>query len=209
MSSTPAPERGLDNQKLTSREPNIAVSGGGLLTQEGCHFPVCMMWARRNVRACTSAHTTSAPSIRNRPRSLGSLDMKGMTIQHATIFHHTMPPTGQTACHVAPLPFCLVTGQHIPSHLLPRVSGSQHWRRESVWRHKVSMVGQQALERADGAEESQGRKALGIHRPSVHSAHAYKMLPETKLSNVLGLASDLENTSHKSVARALLKVRLT
>ena len=80
---------------------------------------------------------------------------------------------------------------------------------QSIWRHKVSTVGQQALERAEGAEESQGRKALGIHRPWVHSANAYKTLPETKVSKALGLASDLKSTSRRSVARALLKARLT
>ena len=34
------------------------------------------------------------------------------------------------------------------------------------------------MERAEGAEESQGRKALGIHQPQVHSASAYKTLPD-------------------------------
>ena len=36
---------------------------------------------------------------------------------------------------------------------------------QSIWRHKGRTVGMQGLERAEGAEESQGHKALGIHRP--------------------------------------------
>ena len=35
----------------------------------------------------------------------------------------------------------------------------------SSWATKVSTIGQQALFGAEGAEESQGHKALGIHRP--------------------------------------------
>ncbi len=36
---------------------------------------------------------------------------------------------------------------------------------QSIWRHQVSTVGRQALERVEGAEESQGRKAFGIDIP--------------------------------------------
>ena len=36
---------------------------------------------------------------------------------------------------------------------------------QSIRRHKGSKVGMRGLERAEGAEESQGPQALGIHRP--------------------------------------------
>ncbi len=65
------------------------------------------------------------------------------------------------------------------------------------------------MERAEGVEDSQGGKALEIHRPQVHKANVQKMLPERKVSKALGFVSDLKSTSHRSVARALLKVRLT
>ena len=47
---------------------------------------------------------------------------------------------------------------------------------QSIWRHKDSTLGQQALERVDGDEEAQGRKALGIHRPCLDSVRAQRVL---------------------------------
>ena len=38
----------------------------------------------------------------------------------------------------------------------------------SVWDNKVSTIGQQALLGAEGVEESQGHKPLGIHRPEAN-----------------------------------------
>ena len=36
---------------------------------------------------------------------------------------------------------------------------------QSSWATKVSTIGQQAFKRTEGAEKSQGQKALGINRP--------------------------------------------
>ena len=44
----------------------------------------------------------------------------------------------------------------------------------SIWRHKDSMVGQQSLERTEDDDESQGRKALRIHRPCLGSVCAQR-----------------------------------
>ena len=45
---------------------------------------------------------------------------------------------------------------------------------QSLWRTKGSTVGMQGLERADAAEESQGHKALGIHRPCLGPVRAQR-----------------------------------
>ena len=45
------------------------------------------------------------------------------------------------------------------------VSQKQPFRLPSSWATKVSTIGQQALLGAEGGEESQGHKAIGIHRP--------------------------------------------
>ena len=48
---------------------------------------------------------------------------------------------------------------------------------QSVWRTEVSTIGQQALKSAEGAEESTGRKSLGIVPQSKvieNAQHIYK-----------------------------------
>ena len=45
------------------------------------------------------------------------------------------------------------------SHIAP------HKTIQSIWRDQGNTVGMQGLERAEGAGDSQGHKALGIHRP--------------------------------------------
>ena len=42
------------------------------------------------------------------------------------------------------------------------------------WATVVSTIGQQALFGAEGAEESQGHKALGIHRPCLGPVRAQR-----------------------------------
>ena len=44
----------------------------------------------------------------------------------------------------------------------------------SSWATKVSTIGQQGLFGAEGAEESQGHKALGIHRPCLGPVRAQR-----------------------------------
>ena len=45
---------------------------------------------------------------------------------------------------------------------------------QSIWRHKGSTLGMQGLERAEGAEKSQGHKALGIRRPCLCPVRAQR-----------------------------------
>ena len=61
----------------------------------------------------------------------------------------------------------------------------------------------------EGAEESQGHKALGIHRPWTHKAKHPKKLAETKVSKALGLPSDLTNTSGRSASIPMPQARPT
>ena len=45
---------------------------------------------------------------------------------------------------------------------------------KSIWRHKGSTVGMPGLERAEGAEETPGHKALGTHRPCLGPVRAQR-----------------------------------
>ena len=96
-------------------------------------------------------------------------------------------------------------------HLASELAGNVRFRQliPSSWATKVSTIGQQALLGAEGTEESQGHKALGIQRPWVHKAKRFKKLARTKVSKTLGLATDLTNASDRSAARTLPKARLT
>ena len=52
--------------------------------------------------------------------------------------------------------------------------------------HYVSTIGQQTLLGAEGAAESKGHKALGIHRPAVYEAKLSGKTQESKVSKTHG-----------------------
>ena len=51
---------------------------------------------------------------------------------------------------------------------------------------RVSTIGQQALKHAEDARESQGRKALEIHRPSVHESTRSVGRQKSRSARLLG-----------------------
>ena len=72
-----------------------------------------------------------------------------------------------------------------------------------------STAGPQSLECAEGAAEKQDHKDLEIHRYYVHSEMFTKRCLKPKSNKALGFLSDLKRTCSGTVARALLKAKLT